>query len=194
MDIDTKDLERQVSFLEEIDKLKGVVRKSPLIDQSRKENSAEHSWHLAMYAMILHKSANEPVNLDRVIRMLLIHDIVEIDAGDFPIHESSDVTNQEELELKAADRIFGLLPTGQEKELRTLWEEFESSKTPDAQFAKSLDRFQPLIQNVNTNGGTWVEGNVTHEQAEQRYSPAISSGSKTLWNYARKLVNKHFGG
>lgn len=193
MDLDTKDLERQVSFLQEIDKLKSVVRKSPLIDESRKENSAEHSWHLAMYAMVLHKSSNEPINLDRVIRMLLIHDIVEVDAGDFPIHESSDVTNQEALELKAAQRIFGLLPADQEKELRSLWEEFESSKTPDAQFAKSLDRFQPLIQNVNTNGGTWVEGNVSREQVEQRYSLIISSGSRTLWNYARKLVNKHFG-
>jgi putative hydrolase of HD superfamily len=194
MDLDTKDLERQVSFLQEIDELKSVVRKSPLIDESRKENSAEHSWHLAMYAMILHKSSNEPVNLDRVIRMLLIHDIVEIDAGDFPIHESSGASNQEELELKAADRIFGILPADQEKEFRSLWDEFESSKTADAKFAKSLDRFQPLIQNINTNGGTWVEGNVSREQVEQRYSTVISSGSKTLWNYARKLVNKHFGG
>lgn len=192
MELDTKDLERQVTFLQEIDKLKSVVRKSPLIDESRKENSAEHSWHLAMYAMILHKSSNEPVNLDRVIRMLLLHDIVEIDAGDFPIHESVDATNQEELERKAADRIFGILPTDQEKELRLLWDEFESSKTSDAKFAKSLDRFQPLIQNINTNGGTWVEGNVSREQVEQRYGSVIPSGSKSLWSYATKLVNNFF--
>lgn len=194
MELDVKVIERQVAFLQEIDKLKSVVRKSPLIDKSRKENSAEHSWHLAMYAMILHKSSNEPVNLDRVIRMLLLHDIVEIDAGDYPIHESSGATDQEELELKAAERIFAILPKDQEKELRSLWEEFESAKTSDAQFAKSLDRFQPLIQNVNTNGGTWVEGNVSHEQVEQRYAPVISAGSNSLWSYARKLVNNYFGG
>jgi putative hydrolase of HD superfamily len=192
MELYEEELHKQMAFLREIDNLKNVVRKSPLIDKSRKENSAEHSWHLAMYAMILHRSANKPVNLSRVIQMLLIHDIVEIDAGDHPIHELNSINNQEALELKAADRIFGLLPAKQEKEYRTLWLEFEASESDDAIFAKSLDRFQPLIHNVETDGGTWTESDVSKEQVEDRYGPAIINGSKSLWKYALTLVNKHF--
>ena len=181
-----------MSFLREIDKLKSIVRKSPLIDQSRKENSAEHSWHLAIYAMVLSESADETIDLNRVIKMLLIHDIVEVDAGDFPIHESSNTKTQEELEQKAAKRIFGLLPLDQEKEFHQLWNEFEAAESDDAKFAKSLDRFQPLIHNIETDGGTWTEADISREQVESRYGPTISSGSKSLWTYASTLVNKHF--
>lgn len=192
MEPDEEKLEKQMAFLREIDNLKNVIRKSPLMDMSRKENSAEHSWHLAMYAMILHGSADEPVNLDRVLRMLLIHDIVEIDAGDHPIHESNGINNQEALEYKAAERIFGLLPAEQEKEYRLLWSEFEASETDDAKFAKSLDRFQPLIHNVETSGGTWSEADVSFEQVGERYGPTIAAGSKLLWKYALRLVSRHF--
>lgn len=192
MELENETIYKQMSFLREIDNLKSVIRKSPLIDQSRKENSAEHSWHLAMYAMVLYESADETVNLDRVIKMLLIHDIVEIDAGDFPIHESHNPNEQEELEQKAAKRIFGLLPLEQEKEFRQLWEEFEASESHDARFAKSLDRFQPLIHNIETNGGTWSEADVSKEQVIKRYGPTIAAGSKSLWKYASNLVNKHF--
>ena len=185
-------MEEQLSFLLELDKLKNVVRKSPLIDRSRKENSAEHSWHLAMYALILSSAANAKVNVDRVIRMLLIHDIVEIDAGDHPIHESTDYDSQKQLEQAAAKRIFGLLPTAQCEELIKLWEEFEIGKSNDAAFAKSLDRMQPLIHNVTTGGGTWSEANVTKNQVKERYGPIISGGSAELWNTAEKLVDRHF--
>ena len=185
-------LEQQLNFLREIDQLKSVVRKSPLIDQSRKENSAEHSWHLAMYALILQDSANTTVNIDRVIKMLLLHDVVEIDAGDHPIHETGDTSAQEAAELQAAERIFGLLPKAQGKELKALWLEFEAAETDDAQFAKSLDRLQPLIHNVATQGGTWVEGQVTEPQVQTRYGQVIVKGSKALWQHAKQLVAQHF--
>ena len=152
-DIKGLTMKNQLSFLREIDQLKSLVRKSPLIDQSRKENSAEHSWHLAMYALVLSGSSNEKINIDRVIRMLLIHDIVEIDAGDHPIHDVSNNEQQEKLEQQAAKRIFGLLPEDQGAELIELWQEFEAGSSNDAAFAKSLDRMQPLIHNVATGGG-----------------------------------------
>ncbi|SHF76257.1 putative hydrolases of HD superfamily [Marinomonas polaris DSM 16579] len=185
-------LDKQFAFLREIDQLKSVIRKSPLIDKSRRENSAEHSWHLAMYALILKDSSDKEINIERVIKMLLIHDIVEIDAGDHPIHETVDNKTQEEAEQKAADRLFGLLPTSQGEELKALWYEFEAAETNDAVFAKSLDRLQPLIHNVATNGGSWIEGNVSHEQVKQRYGSVISAGSKRIWNLVQKLVGQYF--
>lgn len=186
-------MKKQLAFLLEIDKLKSVVRKSPLLDQSRRENSAEHSWHLAMYALILADTANTPVNIDRVIRMLLIHDIVEIDVGDHPIHESTDAGLQAELEHNAAERLFGLLPEPQGSALMTLWREFEAGESADAMFAKSLDRLQPLLHNVATGGGTWVDASLLKNQVVQRYGPTISAGSKQLWKEAEKLVDEHFG-
>jgi putative hydrolase of HD superfamily len=186
------DMDQQLSFLREIDKLKNVVRKSPLIDRSRKENSAEHSWHLAMYALILSESSNQEIDINRVIRMLLIHDIVEIDAGDHPIHDSVNNENQELLERQAALRIFGLLPESQGKELVELWQEFEAGTSDDAVFAKALDRMQPLIHNIATDGGTWAEANVTKAQVEERYGPIIKEGSLGLWSKAKELIGKHF--
>ena len=185
-------MDEQLAFLREIDKLKGVVRKTPLIDQSRRENSAEHSWHLAMYALILAESSGRNIDINRVIRMLLIHDIVEIDAGDHPFHESDASGDQEALEQAAAQRIFGLLPESQRVALIELWQEFEAGMTDDAAFAKALDRFQPLIHNVATGGGTWVEANVTEVQVKERYGPSIKRGSTSLWAKAKELVEKHF--
>ncbi|MCP5016957.1 MAG: HD domain-containing protein [Ketobacter sp.] len=185
------DMEKQLSFLIEIDKLKNVIRKSPLIDQSRRENSAEHSWHLALYALVLAGEAGVEVNVDRVIRMLLLH-IVEIDAGDHPIHESIDSEKQQQLEFNAAQRIFGLLPEEQAKEMLGLWLEFEAGESDDAAFAKSLDRFQPLIHNIETGGGTWIEANVTKTQVKERYGRTISAGSASIWCVAEKRVDEHF--
>ena len=185
-------MEKQLSFLREIDKLKNIIRKSPLIDQSRKENSAEHSWHLAMYALVLSEFSNKTINIDRVIRMLLIHDIVEIDAGDHPIHDTTNTENQEELEKQAAQRIFGLLPERQGEQLIELWNEFEAGASNDAAFAKSLDRMQPLIHNIETGGGTWTDSAVTETQVKERYGPTISDGSLGLWAKAKKLVEAHF--
>ncbi len=186
------DLKKKIAFLNEIDKLKSVVRASPLADSSRRENSAEHSWHLAMYAMILSEYSTRKIDIYKVIVMLLLHDIVEIDAGDAPIHGSVGIDDQEEKELAAAQRIFGLLPTEQGEELRAIWLEFESAETDDARFAKSLDRLQPLLQNISTGGGTWAENNLRHEQVLDRYGPTIEAGSVELWQCAKSLVDSHF--
>lgn len=189
----SNELQQQIHFLREIDKLKGVLRQSPLLDQSRKENSAEHSWHLAMYAFILSEHAAAHVNVARVIKMLLIHDIVEIDAGDTPLHGQQD-GSQFEREQQAAKRLFGLLPDAQGDQLSALWHEFEEGQSDDAQFAKALDRFQPLLINVFTGGGTWVEGKVQYQQVLERYGPAIQRGAPALWALAQEWVAGHFEG
>jgi putative hydrolase of HD superfamily len=185
-------LSDQIAFLKEIDRLKSVVRQSPLLDRSRKENSAEHSWHLAMYALLLSEYAVAPIDSNRVIRMLLLHDIVEIDAGDTPIHGNHSSELQAELEMKAAARIFGLLPAAQGNELHALWCEFEEACSNDAKFAKALDRFQPLLVNVFTGGGTWSENAVPMEQVVARYGPAIKSGAPALWELCERWLAKHF--
>jgi len=190
--VNPSNLERQLSFLREIDRLKSVVRKSPLIDQSRRENSAEHSWHLAMYALVLSEYAAEPVDVLRVVKMLLIHDIVEIDAGDVPFHVPSTHAGQAEREQLAAERIFALLPGDQATELRTLWFEFEAGQSSDAKFAKALDRFQPMVHNAATEGGTWVEFQVTEEQVIARGKPPIERGAPALWEAAAALVEAHY--
>jgi putative hydrolases of HD superfamily len=187
----SSELQQQIHFLREIDKLKGVLRQSPLLDQSRKENSAEHSWHLAMYAFILSEHAAAHVNVARVIKMLLIHDIAEIDAGDTPLHGQQD-GKQFEREQQAAKRLFGLLPNAQGDALNALWHEFEEGQSDDAQFARALDRFQPLLINVFAGGGTWVDGKVEHQQVLERYGPAIQRGAPALWALAREWVAGHF--
>lgn len=190
--MDQNNLARQLAFLREIDQLKSVLRQSPLLDQSRKENSAEHSWHLAMYALVLADCAVAPIDVSRVIRMLLIHDIVEVDAGDTPIHAGGGV-DQHTLEQRAADRIFGLLPDAQHQQFRALWDEFEAGLSADAQFAKALDRFQPLLINILTEGGTWRENQVRYEQVLERYGPVIQRGAPGLWDVAQAWVASHFG-
>jgi putative hydrolase of HD superfamily len=190
--MDLSHLERQLAFLREIDRLKSVVRMSPLIDRSRRENSAEHSWHLAMYALVLSEHAAAPVDVVRVVKMLLLHDIVEIDAGDTPFHDPSMQADQVERERQAAERIFSLLPDAQAAEFRGLWTEFEAAESDDAKFAKALDRFQPLLHNVATDGGTWVAPQVSEEQVFARYGPTIESGAPALWQVAVQLVREHF--
>jgi len=185
-------LQSQLKFLIEIDKLKSIVRASPIAGGVRRENSAEHSWHLAMYALVLADCA-EDIDIGRVICMLLIHDIVEIDAGDTPLHGNSGHTDQEERERKAAKRIFGILPESKRTYMNDLWAEFEAAESKEAQFAKSLDRLQPLIQNVSSGGGTWKENHVTHQQVVDRYGPVIEAGSRPLWELAQQYVSRHFG-
>lgn len=193
LQMNTESLNQQIAFLREIDRLKSVNRQSPLLDQSRKENSAEHSWHLAMYALLLHEYAAEPVNVSRVTQMLLVHDIVEIDVGDTPLHSGGSPEEQASREADAAERLFGLLPNNQGTKLLALWQEFEAAETCDAKFAKALDRVQPLLTNVCTNGGTWTESGVTLEQVLSRYGPTISQGSPKLWNACEGWVKQHFG-
>lgn len=185
-------LTQQLAFLREIDKLKTVIRQSPILDRSRKENSAEHSWHLAMYALLLQEHVDVKINSDRVIRMLLIHDIVEVDVGDTPIHHDFSHSLQAELERKAADRLFGLLPEPQSSELRALWQEFEDANSEDARFAKALDRVQPLMANILTGGGTWTENAVGLDQVLERYGTTIRRGSPALWRTCEVMVREHF--
>lgn len=186
------DLDRQLGFLREIDQLKGVIRQSPLLNRSRRENSAEHSWHVAMYAMLLHQYAAAPVDASRVIQMLLIHDIVEVDAGDHPLHISGGSSRQAELESQAAERLFRLLPTDQKAEMLALWREFEAGESDDAKFAKALDRFQPLVANVVSDGGTWAENGVTLEQVRVRYGTTIQRGAPELWRLCERWIEEYF--
>ncbi|TNC15879.1 HD domain-containing protein [Methylobacterium terricola] len=189
----TDRLHDQLAFLAEVDKLKSILRQSPLANGTRKENSAEHSWHLALFAITLSEHAEEIDQL-KVVQMLLIHDIVEIDAGDSPLHGTGcDKSALEQRERMAAERIFGLLPHGQGQKLMALWLEFEAADTPSARFAKALDRLQPLLLNTLTGGGTWTENNVTEQQVVDRYGPTIERGSPQLWLEARKRVRQHFG-
>ncbi|MFB9967748.1 HD domain-containing protein [Sinosporangium siamense] len=180
-------LHLQVAFVQEIDKLKRVIRRNTLLDGSRRENDAEHSWQLCMLALVMAEHAPPGIDLERVVAMLLIHDLVEIDAGDTFIYDAEAVLIQAERERQAADRIFGLLPEDQNTKLRALWDEFEDRVTPEAKFAKALDRFAPLLANHHTEGGTWKLYKVTADQV-RRNVKIIDAGSPTLGAYARELV------
>ncbi len=182
-------LKQQIAFIHEIDKLKYILRKTRLFNSERNENDAEHSWHLATMAIILAEHANEPVDVLKVVKMLLIHDVVEIDAGDIFLYDSTQNHTNTEAELKAANRIFGLLPTEQASELIAVWEEFEAGETIEAKFARAMDRLEPLLQNVSNNGGTWKEYNVSYEQVINKKS-VIEKGSATLWQFAKQLLDE----
>ena len=185
-------LDAQMAFLNEADKLKSVLRATTLCDGSRHENSGEHSWHIALYALTLGEHAPKGVDINRVIKMLLLHDLVEIDAGDAPIFGDHDISAMEVKEAKAADRIFGLLPDDQNEELRAIWNEFEAAQTPDAIFAKSLDRFQPPNQNLISNGGSWTDYGVTYETIESRVGSKVAKGSPTLWTWLAPQIKAWF--
>lgn len=185
-------LEQQLAFLTEADKLKTVIRATRLCDNSRPENSGEHSWHIALYALILSEHAHRPVKIDRVIKMLLLHDLVEIDAGDAPIHGDHDPAEQDRIEQLAADRIFGLLPDDQRDNLRALWDEFEAAESDDAVFAKSLDRVQPLISNLETDGGSWREFNVSRKQLEDRVGHKVAKGAPAIWKALQLRIQTWF--
>ena len=185
-------LDRQIAFLVEADRLKSVTRATTLADASRAENSAEHSWHLSLYALILADQADPAVDINRAIRMLILHDLVEIDAGDMPIFAQVDTAAMTDAEARAADRIFGLLPEDQRDEMRAIWDEFEAAETPTAAFAKALDRFQPPMQNLASGGGSWTEYNVTPDKIEARVAPAIKRGAPRLWAYAKARIDAFF--
>ncbi|SMX34806.1 HD domain-containing protein [Actibacterium lipolyticum] len=185
-------LSQQLAFLIEADKLKSVSRASSLSDNSRKENSGEHSWHVALYALTLAEHAEPGVRIDRVIRMLLIHDLVEIDAGDAPIHGDHDAEALALAEQQAADRLFSLLPTDTAVEMRALWDEFEAAQSPDAVFAKSVDRMQPVLQNLANGGGSWVDYDVSEQQIAERVGAKVARGSPALWEHLRGLITAHF--
>jgi len=193
----TQRLEQQFAFLNEADRLKSVLRATTLVDGSRPENSGEHSWHLALYAMVLADQAAPGVDIGRVIQMLILHDLVEIDVGDVPIHSANGAAHgsadTQAAEAAAAERIFGLLPPDLAPRFRALWAEFEASETPDAIFAKSLDRVQPVMANLMSGGGTWATYNVTAAQLDARVGSRIARGAPALWDWVRGKTRVYFG-
>jgi putative hydrolases of HD superfamily len=183
-------LDQQIRFVGEIDKLKGVLRQTMLAGPGRRENSAEHSWHLAVMALALAEHAPPGTDIGRVTSMLLVHDVVEIDAGDLFVYaDAAQQARQEEAERAAADRIFALLPPDQAGRLRGLWDEFEERRTPEARFARALDRLQPMLANLQAGGGTWREHGITADQVLAKVR-LIEDGSPALGRYARDLVSR----
>lgn len=176
-------LQQQFNFIKEIDKEKLIGRQTYLSDTSRKENDAEHAWHMAIMTILLSEYANEKIDVLKTITMLLIHDIVEIDAGDTYAYDQAGLETQREREEKAADRIFGMLPEDQAKKFRDLWEEFEAKSTPEAKFARAMDNIQPMMLNAVTDGKAWMEHGVYLNQILKR-NEITPKGSEELWKYA----------
>lgn len=185
----SKELLQQLDFIKEIDKIKYIQRKTKLFNSNRNENDAEHSWHLAMMVIVLANHSNEAIDVLKVIKMVLIHDIVEIDAGDTFIYDTNKNHSNTEKERVAANRIFGLLPNKQSEELIAIWEEFEAGETNEAKFARAMDRLEPLLQNVSNNGGTWKEFGVGYSKVYEK-KQVIAEGSKTIWDFAEKLIDE----
>ncbi|EGQ9182860.1 HD domain-containing protein [Vibrio parahaemolyticus] len=183
-------LEKQLALLIELDKLKSVLRRTRVKSaEGRLENSGEHSWHVALMAVLMEEHANAPVDICRVMKMLLIHDVVEIDAGDTFVYDIAASKEQAEKEIQAAERLFGMLPTDQGQELLALWLEFEAAQSDDAKYAKALDRLIPMLLNYHNNGQSWKENSVTREQA-LTINKRIEFGSVTLWDKAKELIEE----
>ncbi|WP_229603730.1 HD domain-containing protein [Vibrio parahaemolyticus] len=183
-------LEKQLALLIELDKLKSVLRRTRVKSaEGRLENSGEHSWHVALMAVLMEEHTNAPVDICRVMKMLLIHDVVEIDAGDTFVYDTAATKEQAEKEIKAAERLFGMLPTDQGQELLALWQEFEAAQSDDAKYAKALDRLIPMLLNYHNNGQSWKENSVTREQA-LTINKRIEFGSVTLWDKAKELIEE----
>ncbi|MFW5415563.1 HD domain-containing protein [Nocardiopsis sp. CNT-189] len=185
--VDHERLTSQLRFILETDKLKRILRRNLLVDGSRRENDAEHSWHLALTARIFAEYAPAGTDIDRVVEMLVLHDIVEIDAGDTFVYDSEGAATQDERERAAADRIFAILPEDQAAQTRALWDEFEARATPEARFAKAVDRLAPMLANWHTEGGTWVRNGVTRAQVMEKVK-VIAEGSEALGAYAAALI------
>jgi len=196
--MDRERFDRQIAFLKEIDKIKHVMRRSRLLDDSRYENDAEHAWHLAVMAMTLAEHANDDeLDIPTVIKMVLLHDVVEIDAGDTLVYDTAGREEKKEQESRAAERIFGLLPQDQAKAFGDLWEEFEARETSEARFAAALDRLEPILQNASTRGHAWQKHGISRQQAEAT-NEHIAEGSSDIWNYVKELFaeadeNRYFG-
>ncbi|GAB3959421.1 HD domain-containing protein [Spirosoma harenae] len=188
--MESTNLFRQIEFIKEVDKLKYILRKTKLLNSDRPENDAEHSWHLCLMALVLVEHSNTPIDLLKVIKMLLIHDLVEIDAGDTFIYDTQKSHDNTAEEREAAKRIFGLLPDEQADELIAIWEEFEERQTAEAKFARAMDRLEPLLQNTSNNGGTWTEFDVKYDQVYAK-KQVIQQGSDRIWQYAEQLLNEN---
>jgi putative hydrolases of HD superfamily len=186
---DRKDrFRQQIEFILEVDKLKNVLRKTILMDRSRRENSSEHSWHIALMVLILSEYAKDSeVDMFRVMKILLVHDLIEIDAGDTYCYDDQGRKDQSQREKIAADRIFNLLPADQAAALRELWDEFEDRKTPESKFANAMDRFQPFLHNYFTEGQIWQENSIKSAQVKSRMQP-MDDGASILWDYVSSLI------
>lgn len=182
-------LEQQLSFILELDKLKHIYRKSRLIRSERFENDAEHTWHLAVMAVMLAEHANEPLDMMKVLKMLLIHDVVEIDAGDTFAYDEKGLEGKADREREAANRIFGLLPDDQKRECMALWEEFEARESAVSKYAASIDRLQPLLLNYENKGQSWKEHGIASDRVMAR-NRHIGEGSAALWEHAARLIGK----
>jgi putative hydrolase of HD superfamily len=187
--VERERLDRQVRFLIEIDSLKQVLRRSYLFTGDRHENSAEHSWHVAVMALVLAEHAEDQLDVGRVMKMLLVHDLVEIDAGDTYCYDDIGNDDKAERERKAADRIFTILPLDQANELRELWEEFEVRESPDARYAAAVDRIMPLLHNYHTQGKSWQEHGVTSDQVIAR-NIHVREASEVLWRFAQSIIEE----
>lgn len=183
-------LEQQLQFIVEIDKVKNIFRQTYLADAGRKENDAEHSWHIALMAYLLKEYAEKPVDVSKVMLMVLIHDLVEIDAGDTYAYDAAGAVSKREREVKAANRIFGLLPEDQGSYFRALWEEFEAYESAEAKYAHLLDNFQPLLLNDASDGKSWVEHDVKKSQIYKR-NEKIEETSEEVWKCMQGIIDKH---
>ncbi|KDR96451.1 putative hydrolases of HD superfamily [Peptoclostridium litorale DSM 5388] len=182
-------LKKQIEFILEVDKLKRILRQSILTDGKERENDAEHSWHISLMAILLLEHSNEEIDVLRVIKMLLIHDIVEIDAGDTYCYDKEGHNDKREREEKAAKRIFGMLPKDQCEEMISLWDEFEQMETAESKYAASLDRLQPLLLNYATKGKSWRDHGIESKQIIER-NAHIDCGSKELWEFAMNMIDE----
>jgi putative hydrolases of HD superfamily len=183
-------LARQIGFIVEVDKLKEIFRQTVLINSRRPENDAEHSWHLCLIVITLAEHANCPgLDVLRVLQMLILHDLVEIDAGDTFAYDTQAMAHQHAREAVAADRVFGLLPPDQAAAFRALWDEFEARQTPEARFAAAVDRFQPMLLNCRTEGAAWARHGITRDRVIARNS-YIAEGSAALWECAAKMIGE----
>lgn len=180
--------QQQIAFLLELDKLKNIYRQTLVLHEDRAENDAEHSFHLAIMACILAEHANEPVDVLHVMKMVLVHDVVEIDAGDTYCYDTKGYEDKAEREQKAADRLFALLPEEQEREFRGLWEEFEEKATPEAKFANALDRIQPMLLNYKKGGISWMKHGISEKQVTNRNISTVSAGSDTIGEFAAEII------
>ncbi|HOJ11541.1 MAG TPA: HD domain-containing protein [Clostridiales bacterium] len=189
MDFVTERLKKQVEFLIEIDKIKHIFRKTKLFNKSRFENDAEHAWHLAVMALVMNEYSNKKIDISRVIKMVLIHDIVEIDAGDVIVYDTQMRTCAKEMENVAAERIFGILPEDQKEEFIGLWREFEEKKTPESKFAVTIDRFEPILQNQLTEYYTWKVHDITLDMLYDK-NKHIQDGSKEIWDVVESIFSE----
>jgi len=189
MPLDMERMKQQIAFIECLDQLKQVLRQNLVMDESRRENSAEHSWHIATMAMVLDEYAPQALDQLRVLKMLLLHDVIEVEAGDTFCFDMEANKGKEERERLAADQVFGLLPADLGTEFRVLWDEFEAGETAEARFANSLDRFQVLLQNFNTRGGTWRIHGIDKARVVQRMLP-IREGAPALWPVVEQYLEE----